>query len=77
MEEYEKEMKSRLESEVKQILNCMDLTSLSGSESNDELISLCEVGKRYDVASICVYPFALSVVQVKQEEKNEAIIIKS
>ncbi len=37
-------------------LDCLDLTSLKGDESNTDIQNLCEAAAKHNLASVCIYP---------------------
>src|SRR5207253_3237036 len=42
--------------DVETAIRCLDLTSLRGDETDDDIARLCERGARHEVASVVVYP---------------------
>lgn len=58
---------------AKILIRCLDLTSLSGTETTAQITKLCQNAIRHNVAAVCVYPRFIN--QVKKELKNSDIHI--
>lgn len=37
-------------------MDCLDLTSLKGDETKDDILVLCDIAKHNKLASVCIYP---------------------
>ncbi len=44
-------------------LDCLDLTSLSGNETTDEIFDLCDTAKHNRLYSVCLYPAFVATAQ--------------
>jgi deoxyribose-phosphate aldolase len=60
---------------VKFALNCIDLTTLEGSDNTKKIEQLCHNAINYPTAAVCVYP--VFVNQAKQFLKNTPIKVAS
>jgi deoxyribose-phosphate aldolase len=56
-------------------LNCIDLTTLEGTDNTKKIEQLCENAMRYQTAAVCVYP--VFVNQAKQLLQNTPIKVAS
>lgn len=41
---------------ARQAMNCLDLTSLNGDETKNDIHELCDIAKHNYLASVCIYP---------------------
>jgi deoxyribose-phosphate aldolase len=56
-------------------LNCIDLTTLEGSDNTKKIEQLCNKSLRYKTAAVCVYP--VFVKQAKELLKNTEVKVAS
>ena len=55
---------------ARQALNCLDLTTLKGDETKDDIQSLCTIAKANHVASVCIYPSGVLFAKAAIKESN-------
>jgi len=78
IEEIKKQPFTNFKSErdaIRFALNCIDLTTLEGSDNTKKIETLCKNAMAYQTAAVCVYP--VFVKQAKQLLKNTSIKVAS
>lgn len=58
---------------AREAMSCLDLTSLKGNETDNDIFELCDVAKANRVASVCIYPDKVPVA--KKSIKDGSVIV--
>ncbi len=58
---------------ARQALDCFDLTSLTGQETDRDIFDLCDIAKNNRLASVCIYP--AYVATAKKAIRDDALVI--